>query len=80
MKENVGDADQRIRTVVGSALVLSAIGPLGARRGSTLGLSALVGGVLLLESAITRTCPINEWLGLDTREHVGATPSSAVAR
>jgi hypothetical protein len=71
VKENVGDTDQRVRAVVGTALVGAAIGPLGARSGRLPGLAALVGGALVLESAITRTCPINEWLGIDTREDVG---------
>lgn len=68
MQENVGDRDRRLRWVLGSGLVVAALGPLGAREGRLRGLGALVSGALVLESAITRTCPINAWLGIDTRE------------
>ncbi|MFA9430453.1 DUF2892 domain-containing protein [Egicoccus sp. AB-alg2] len=67
MQENVGDLDQRLRTAVGLGLVVGALGPFGARDGRGIGLAALVGGALALESAVTRTCPVNAWLGLDTR-------------
>lgn len=73
MQENVGDRDQQLRVLAGSALVIAALGPLGAREGRTRGLGAMVSGALLLESAITRTCPINAWLGIDTREGEPAT-------
>jgi len=80
VKENVGDTDQRVRSVVGTALVGAALGPLGARSGRLPGLVALVSGALLLESAVTRTCPLNEWLGIDTREEVGLiSPDTEVA-
>jgi hypothetical protein len=67
MKENVGGADQLLRTIVGPAMITAGLTRFGASRGRTLGLIALVGGVLILESAITRTCPLNAALGLDTR-------------
>lgn len=68
MQENVGDRDQQLRWFLGSGLVIAALGPLGAREGRLRGLGALVGGALVIESAITRTCPVNAWLGIDTRE------------
>ncbi|GGI06200.1 YgaP family membrane protein [Egicoccus halophilus] len=67
MRENVGDTDQRLRFVGGTALLAAALGPLGARRGQLAGLLALVSGALVLESAVTRTCPLNAALGIDTR-------------
>jgi len=67
MKENVGGADQLIRTVLGPAMIAASVSRLGAAKGNTLGLLTLVGGVLVLESAITRTCPVNAALGVDTR-------------
>ncbi|CAN5651875.1 hypothetical protein BH23GEM8_BH23GEM8_19790 [soil metagenome] len=67
MKENVGGADQLLRTVIGPALITLGLTRLGARSGSTAGLLALLGGALLLESAITRTCPVNAALQIDTR-------------
>jgi hypothetical protein len=68
VQENVGDRDQQLRWLLGSGLVVAALGPLGAREGRVRGLGALVGGALVLESAITRTCPVSAWLGIDTRE------------
>ena len=67
MKENVGGADQLLRTLLGPAMMVAGLSRLGADRGRTLGLLALVGGALVLESAITRTCPLNAVLGIDTR-------------
>jgi uncharacterized membrane protein len=67
MKENVGGADQLLRTIIGPALITAGLSRLGARSGSAAGLLALVGGALILESAITRTCPVNAALRIDTR-------------
>lgn len=67
MKENVGGADQILRTVAGPALIATGLLRLGATRGRTSGLLAIVTGALVLESAITRTCPVNAALGIDTR-------------
>jgi uncharacterized membrane protein len=67
MKENVGGADQLLRTIIGPALITAGLSRFGARSGSTAGLLALVGGALILESAITRTCPVNAALQIDTR-------------
>jgi uncharacterized membrane protein len=67
VQENVGDRDQRLRFVVGPALVVAGLRPLGAGRGRILGIAAVVAGALTIESAVTRTCPVNAALGLDTR-------------
>jgi hypothetical protein len=67
MKENVGRTDQLLRAAAGPALMLLGYTRLEGRRGRALGLAALVGGALVVESAITRTCPLNALLGLDTR-------------
>lgn len=67
MQENVGGRDLVLRSLAGPAMLLAALGPLGARRGSTLGLATLVSGALLAESAITRVCPLNALFGLDTK-------------
>lgn len=66
MKENVGGADRLVRFVAGPALVLAALGPLGARRGQGAGLAALVAGALITETVITRLCPVNAVVGIDT--------------
>jgi hypothetical protein len=67
MQENVGGPDLAARVVAGPALISWALGPGGARRGRTAGLAALVAGALVVESAITRTCPLNALVGRDTR-------------
>jgi uncharacterized membrane protein len=66
MKENVGPADRAIRSVAGPALVLLAVTRLGATRGRLAGLGALIAGVLIAESALTKTCPLNAALGVET--------------
>ena len=65
MRENVGRTDRLIRVVVGSALAFGGLRGLGAQ---TLGPAALLAaGALVLESALTRVCPVNHLLGIDTR-------------
>jgi len=66
MKENVGPKDQVLRGVAGPALMLLAITRYGALRGRLSGLAALIAGVLIAESAITRTCPVNALTGVET--------------
>jgi hypothetical protein len=67
MKENVGRADRLVRSVVGPALMTAGYGPLGGNRGKLAGLLGLITGALVVESAITRVCPLNALFGLDTR-------------
>ncbi len=67
MKENVGTVDRIGRSVVGPALMAVGYQRWGGRHGNLSGLLAIVGGALIIESAITRVCPINGLLGLDTR-------------
>lgn len=69
MKENVGTIDRTARSIVGSALLSLGYKRWGGDHGETAGLLAMAGGVLLLESALTRVCPLNALLGVDTREH-----------
>lgn len=65
MQENVGTVDRWIRVGVGTGLVAAG---LGAGRGRPLGPVALVAlGALVLESALTRVCPVNALLGVNTR-------------
>jgi hypothetical protein len=67
VQENVGGNDLTIRWLLGPALLLLGLTALGARRGRPGGLLALVAGTSVVESAITRTCPLNHVLGIDTR-------------
>jgi hypothetical protein len=68
MKENVGRTDQALRAVAGPALMGLGYVQLGGRNGSLAGLSTMLGGALLAESAVTRVCPISRAFGLDTRD------------
>ncbi len=70
MRENVGGADRAFRAVAGPALIVFGLTKLGGSRGAPLGLLALVGGALLAETAVTRVCPVNEALGVDTARRV----------
>jgi hypothetical protein len=66
MKENVGRNDQTMRALVGPLLLTAGYALLGGKRGKGKGLMAMVAGAMLTETAITRTCPLNEVLGIDT--------------
>ena len=67
MKENVGRIDQTLRSVIAPVLLVLGYTTLNGKRGGTIGLIAMISGALLVESAITRVCPINALLGVDTR-------------
>ncbi len=67
MKENVGRADQAWRSIAGPLLVYAGYSRLQGKKGRAAGLAAMIGGALIAESAVTRTCPLNEALGIDTR-------------
>ncbi len=66
MRENVGGADRTMRAVVGPALLALGYTRLGGSRGAPAGLLAMLGGALIAETAITRVCPLNELVGVDT--------------
>ncbi|WP_437682065.1 YgaP family membrane protein [Sorangium sp. So ce131] len=68
MQENVGTLDRTARLVAGPLLMGLGATALGGLRGRPGGLAALVAGALIVESAITRVCPVNRLLGVDTRE------------
>lgn len=68
MKENVGRKDQVVRAVAGPAIFGLGYTSLGGREGNPAGLMAMVSGAMLAESAVTRVCPLNRALGIDSRE------------
>lgn len=68
MKENVGKKDRLIRSITGPALVGIGYLALGGDRGRIPGLVAMGVGLLISESAVTKVCPVNALLGLDTRK------------
>ena len=63
MKPNVGTVDRVIRAIVGIALI--AAFPLELLPG-TIGIIALVAGVMLLVTAALRWCPPYTLLGINT--------------
>ncbi len=63
MKPNMGTLDRVIRAIVGIALI--AAFPLGLLQG-TIGMIALVVGVVLLITAALRWCPPYSLLGINT--------------
>lgn len=75
MHENVGTLDRTARLVAGPLLMGLGATKLGGRHGRTRGLLALVAGALVLESAVTRVCPINRLLGIDTRRKMSGRMS-----
>lgn len=68
MKENVGKKDRLIRSLVGPGLIVLGYFFLKGKKGNLGGLSSIVVGSLLAESAITKVCPVNEFFGIDTRQ------------
>ena len=67
MKENVGRIDRMIRFVVAPALAGFGYTRLGGNKGRLPGLAAMIVGVMIFESAVTRVCPVSALLHLDTR-------------
>ncbi|HEX2090949.1 MAG TPA: DUF2892 domain-containing protein [Longimicrobiaceae bacterium] len=70
MRENVGGADRLVRAVAGPALLALGYAKLGGSEGALPGILAMLSGVLITETAITRVCPLNEALGIDTARRV----------
>lgn len=63
MKPNMGTTDRVIRAIVG--VVALAAWPLGLVEG-TLGIIALVVGIVLLVTVLLRWCPPYDLLGINT--------------
>jgi hypothetical protein len=73
MKRNVGGYDRIARLVVGpvlfvvgAATLAGVVTPAAGTLGLALGALAVVVGAVLAATAITRTCPLNSVLGVDT--------------
>ena len=67
MKENMGKQDRTARSVLGPSLIVLGYLCLEGRKGKPLGLISMLAGATLIESAITRVCPLSAALGIDTR-------------
>lgn len=68
MRENVGNTDRTIRSIAGPVLIGLGYTALGGNKGRPGGLATMILGTLIVESAITRVCPANALLGIDTRD------------
>ncbi len=66
MKTNVGEKDQKVRSVVGPALLAAGVWLFKGRKRGWLGLATAIAGVVITETAFTRTCPVNHLLGVHT--------------
>lgn len=67
MTENVGRTEQIIRGAGAVALLAVGYTALGAREGRLPGLLTLVAGAIVLETAVSRVCPLSAAIGIDTR-------------
>jgi len=68
---NVGSVDKIIRLVVGA--LLAAWGLLGAGLSSTIGLIALVVGVVLIATGVINFCPLFKIIGISSFRGPGKT-------
>lgn len=68
MKENVGTIDRALRGIMGPSLIFLGYTRWGGHNGHPPGLLAMMAGTAIMESAVTRVCPLSHALGVDTRE------------
>lgn len=62
MQENVGNRERWVRVAIGSGLVLAGVRGL-ARSGRFLPATLIACGSVVLDTAITRVCPLNAAFG-----------------
>lgn len=67
MKENVGKTDRALRGIFGPLLVLAGYSRMKSGKGGMLGGLGMLLGTALTETAITRVCPLNKLMGIDSR-------------
>jgi len=72
MKENVGTMDQTLRGIFGPLLVLTSYSRLKAGKGGLLSGLGMILGTALTETAITRVCPLNKLMRVDSRSPLEA--------
>jgi len=65
LKRNVGGLDRLLRAVLGTVLLVVAIGAVSTGRRS-IAVIAGAGSVALLINAVTQFCGLNALLGIDT--------------
>jgi len=69
--KNVGSTDKIIRLIAGAGLALWAL--LGAGLGTTMGIVALVIGVVLLATGLINFCPLFKILGISSFRGAGGS-------
>lgn len=67
MRENVGRVDQSFRVALSGLLGALAVAKYRKGARPLVPAALFVASSLVLESAITRVCPMNRLLGIDTR-------------
>jgi|GEM_PF-3432922 len=72
MKENVGGMDQTIRGIFGPLLVMTSYSRLKSGKGGLLSGLGMILGTALTETAMTRVCPLNKLMGMDSRSPLEA--------
>jgi hypothetical protein len=65
--------DQAVRAIVGPMLLMAGYSRLKSGAGGLLGGLGMVLGTALTESAITRVCPLNKLMGIDSRSSLEAS-------
>ena len=85
MKTNVGGYDRLARLVAGPVLLVVGLASLGGlltlaagTAGVALGGLLALAGMILTVTALTRTCPLNSLLGLDTSGDAAARSGEEV--
>ena len=66
MKKNVGTVERAIRAIVGIVALIAAFTMLDALAGATLGIVAVVVGVVMLGTAAIGWCPPYAIFGIST--------------
>jgi len=68
METNVGTPDRLVRLVLGAVIGLVGLAALGGllELTSVIGVAAVVVGLVLVGTALTRTCLVYSLLGVDT--------------
>jgi hypothetical protein len=66
MRENVGNTERLFRIGIGASL--AAVGLSRVKNGGLGPALLFASGALVLESGLTRVCPVNALLGIDSRE------------
>jgi hypothetical protein len=73
MRKNVGTSDARVRAVLAAVLVLVGV---SAQTSGLLSFAAVLGGLILMATALTRECPLYRAFHKGTERPSAAPPPS----